>query len=81
METAMKCVICKTGEVHTSAEHRAEVKVGADRLLVLVEAEVCDECGEVYYSEDTMRRLEKVREDFSRRTITPAPIGKVYQVS
>jgi len=77
----MKCVICKTGEVHTSAEHRAEVKVGADRLLVLVEAEVCDECGEVSYSADAMRQLEKVREDFARQAIAPPSIGKVYQVS
>jgi YgiT-type zinc finger domain-containing protein len=77
----MKCVICKTGDVHTSAEHRAEVKVGADRLLVMVEAEVCDECGEVYYSAEALRQLEKVREDFSRRAITPPSIGKVYQVS
>lgn len=77
----MKCVICKTGEVHASAEHRAEVKAGADRLLVRVEAEVCDECGEVYYSADAMRQLEKVREDFSRRVIAPPSIGKVYEVS
>jgi hypothetical protein len=69
------------GEVHASAEHRAEVKVGADRLLVLVEAEICDECGEIYYSADALRQLEKVREDFSRRTIAPPSIGKVYQVS
>jgi YgiT-type zinc finger domain-containing protein len=77
----MKCVICKMGEVQASAEHRAEVKVGTDRLLVLIEAEVCGECGEAYYSEDAMRQLEKVREDFSRRTITPPSIGRVYQVS
>ena len=77
----MKCVICKTGDVRASVEHRAEVKVGADRLLVRVEAEVCDECGEVYYSADVLRQLEKVREDFSRRAIAPPSIGKVYQVS
>jgi len=77
----MKCVICKTGDVHASAEHRAEVKVGADRLLVRVEAEACDECGEVYYSADALRQLERVREDFSRRAIAPPSIGKVYQVS
>jgi YgiT-type zinc finger domain-containing protein len=77
----MKCVICKMGEVHASAEHRAEVKVGSDRLLVLVEAEICDECGEIYYSADALRQLEKVRKDFSRRAIAPPSIGKVYQVS
>ena len=77
----MKCVTCKTGEVRASAEHRAEVKVGADRLLVRVEAEACDQCGEVYYSADTLRQLEQVREDFLRRMITPPSVGKVYQIS
>ena len=77
----MKCVICKTGDVHPSAEHRAEVKVGPDRLLVRVEAEICNECGEIYYSADALRALEKVREDFSRRAIAPRSIVKVYQVS
>jgi len=75
----MKCVICKTGEVKpTSVE--AEVKVGSDRLLVLVEAEVCQQCGEVYYSTEVVRQLEKVREDFARKAISPTSIGKVYQV-
>ena len=35
----MKSVICKTGEVQPATVH-AEVKVGCDRLLVPVEAEV-----------------------------------------
>ncbi len=75
----MKCVICKTGEVKpTSVE--AEVKVGSDRLLVLVEAEVCQQCGEAYYSTEVVRQLEKVREDFARKAISPTSIGKVYQV-
>jgi len=77
----MKCAICKTGEVQASAEHRAEVKVGTDRLLVRIEAEACDQCSETYYSADTLRQLEQVREDFSRRVIAPPSIGKVYQVS
>lgn len=75
----MKCVICKTGEVKpTSVE--AEVKVGSDRLLVLVDAEVCQQCGEAYYSADVVRQLQKVREDFARKAISPTSIGKVYQV-
>ena len=75
----MKCVICKTGDVKpTSIE--AEVKVGSDRLLVPVEAEVCQQCGEEYYSTDVVRQLEKVREDFVCKAISPPSIGKVYQV-
>jgi hypothetical protein len=77
----MKCVICKTGDFHASAEHRAEVEVGADRLLVRVEAEACDECGEICYSAGALRNLEEVREDFSWRAIAPPSIGRVYQVS
>ena len=77
----MKCVICKAGDVRAAGEHRAEVKVGADRLLVRVDAEICDECGETYYSADVLRQLEKVRADFSRRAIAPRSIGRVYQVS
>jgi len=76
----MRCVICKTGEVQL-ATVQAEVKVGCDRLLVPVEAEVCLECGEPYYSPGALRYLERVREDFARKVITPASVGKVYQVS
>ena len=76
----MKCVICKTGEVQP-AMVQAEIKVGCDRLLVPVEAEVCPECGEPYYSAEALRHLERVREDFARKTIAPASVGKVYRVS
>lgn len=77
----MKCVICKVGEVRTSPEHRAEIRVGSDRLIVRVEAETCDACGEAYYSTEALRKLETVREDFSQRAIAPPPIGRVYQIS
>jgi YgiT-type zinc finger domain-containing protein len=63
----VKCVLCEVGEVHVSAEHRAEVKVGTDRLLVHVEAEVCGSCGEVYYSPDALRHMEKVRRNLLQR--------------
>jgi len=76
----MKCVICKTGEVQP-ATVQAEVKVGCDRLLVPVEAEVCRECGEAYYSPEALRMLERVRDDFTRKAITPSPVGRVYQIS
>lgn len=76
----MRCVICKQGEVKP-ARVEAELKVGGDRLLVLVDAEACVECGEAYYSTETMRYLERVTEDFTRKVITPASIGHVYQVA
>ena len=76
----MRCVICKTGEVRP-AFVQAEAKVGSDRLLVPVEAEVCQECGEAYYSSEAMRQIERARDDFERKAITPPPVGTVYQVS
>ncbi|MBI3303652.1 MAG: YgiT-type zinc finger protein [Deltaproteobacteria bacterium] len=76
----MQCVICKRGEVKP-ATVEAELKVGSDRLIVLVEAEACVECGEAYYSTETMRYLGRVKEDFRRKTITLMSIGNVYQVS
>ena len=76
----MKCVICKAGEVHP-ARVQAEIKVGRDRLLVPVEAEICRECGEPYYSAEVLRYLEGVRKDFARKAIAPASVGTVYQVS
>ena len=76
----MKCVICKTGEVQP-ASVQAELKIGRDRILVSVEAEACQQCGESYYSAEALRYLKRVREDFARKAITPASVGTVYQVS
>jgi YgiT-type zinc finger domain-containing protein len=75
-----RCLICKRGEVQPG-KVQAEIKAGSDHLLVPVEAEVCAECGEAYYSTKTMRHLERVREDFLRKAISPESIGHVYQVS
>lgn len=75
----MQCVICKTGEVKP-AKAQAEIKVGSDHLLVPVEAEVCVECGEAYYSTDTMRHLEQVKDNFVRKVIAPPLVGRVYQI-
>ena len=76
----MKCVICKTGEVRKTPV-QAEIKVGYDHLLVRVQAEACNECGEPYYSSDTLRYLERLRDDFARKEIVPPSVGKVYEIS
>ncbi len=66
----MHCVICKRGTVK-SGKVQAELRVGTDHLMVPVEAEVCAECGEAYYSTETMRYLEQVRENFVHKMIAP----------
>lgn len=50
-------------------------------LLVPVEAEVCKECREAYYSTETMRYLGPVRDNFVHKVITPSSVGHVYQIS
>ena len=76
----MKCVICKSGEVKETPV-QAEIKVGYDHLLVTVQAEVCTECGEPYYTADTMRYLDRLRDEFTRKEIAPPLVGKVYEIS
>ena len=75
-----RCVICRQGELRRGPA-QAEIKVGADRILVAVDAEVCSECGEAYYSASAMHRLERVREDFGRKAIQPPVVGSVYQAA
>ena len=74
----MKCVICKSGEVKKTSV-QAEIKVGYDHLLVTVQAEACS--GEPYYTSDTMRYLERLRDEFTRKEIVPPLVGKVYEIS
>lgn len=76
----MKCVICRTGEVQPGTIE-TEIKVGPDRLIVRLLAERCDQCGEAYYSPEALQKLERVREDFIRKAISPQPVGQVYEVS
>jgi len=76
----MKCVICKSDEV-VQGPVQAEIKVGYDHLMVTVQAKTCAECGEAYYSAETLRYIERVREEFTRKKITPPSVGKVYQIS
>ena len=76
----MKCVICKGGDAKENIV-QAEIKVGCDRLLVVVRAEACIECGERYYSADTLRYFERLRIEFKGGGSTPPAVGRVYEIS
>ena len=76
----MKCVICKSGEV-VQGPVQAEIKVGYDHLMVTVQAETCAECGEAYYSAETLRYLDRLRDEFAGKKIVPPSVGKVYEIS
>lgn len=58
----MKCVICKTGETN---EGKVTVTLQRDGVTVLIKdvpAQVCDNCGEYYLSEDISDRVLKQAE-------------------
>jgi len=63
----MKCVICKHGETHpgqvTVVLQRGDVTV----ILKDVPADVCDNCGEYYLTEDVTRTVLARAEEAVRR--------------
>jgi YgiT-type zinc finger domain-containing protein len=53
----MKCVICKHGETHPGEVTVTLPKNEAPLIFKLVPAEVCENCGEYYLSEETTTKL------------------------
>ena len=53
----MKCIICKQGETHSGLTIVTLQR--ADRTLVIkgVPAEICDNCGEYYLSDEIAKRV------------------------
>jgi len=74
----MRCVFCK----ETLEEKTSAFTVELDERIVVVKnvpSHVCSQCGEVSYSDDVYRELEKVVEQF-RDTITEvAIVNYLYQ--
>jgi len=58
----MTCVICKSGETHPD-ETTVTLQRGATTVVLKgVPAEVCDNCGEYYLSEEMTGRVLEVAE-------------------
>jgi len=63
----MKCVICKTGETE---ESQTTVTLQREETVVVVKgvpAQVCQECGEYYLSEEVTRRVHEQGEAAVKR--------------
>lgn len=78
MKSFPKCPIC-CGEV---VEKKVEklLKGGSNSAVVTVQAEVCFHCGERMYSEETVRKFEKIRSKLERKETTDLkPVGKFYK--
>lgn len=63
----MKCVICKHGE--TSPGFTTVTLQRGDHTLIIksVPAEICDNCGEYYLSDDVATRLYRQAEQSQKR--------------
>ena len=65
-KTEMKCVICKSGEVHPGEVMVALQRAESTIIIKNVPADVCENCGEYYLSEgvtaDLLERAERAVE-------------------
>ena len=56
----MKCALCRTGETKPGTTTET-YEIGGTVVVVRgVPADVCQQCGETYTNEDTMRQLERI---------------------
>lgn len=58
----MKCVICKQGETHRGETTVTLQREEATIIIKNVPAEVCDNCGEYYLSEDITEKVHVLAE-------------------
>ena len=53
----MDCVICKMGKTHKGKTNFTLEKNGAFLIYKDVEADICDNCGEPYFSAKQVKKL------------------------
>ncbi|MCX7113716.1 MAG: type II toxin-antitoxin system MqsA family antitoxin [Proteobacteria bacterium] len=58
----MKCVICKTGDIHPGLTVVNLNREGSTVIIKNVPADVCDNCGEYYLSEDMTKKVLEIGE-------------------
>ena len=59
----MDCVICKMGKTKKGKTSFTIEKNGAFLIYKDVEAEICDNCGEAYFSIATSKKIERLSEE------------------
>ncbi|HPL68514.1 MAG TPA: YgiT-type zinc finger protein [Smithellaceae bacterium] len=75
----MKCVICRGDDIVKKLVDE-EIKIGSDIVLVSMELLVCNGCGERYYDQRAMKKIEDLRAAMKVEELpTQAVVGKVYR--
>jgi len=73
-----KCAICGGEVIRKKVDEF--IKKGNDAVLVEIDAEVCMQCGEIYYLPNTVSYLHKIRNKVEKGT-TFKKIGELYTVA
>ncbi|MCX8103157.1 MAG: type II toxin-antitoxin system MqsA family antitoxin [Candidatus Bipolaricaulota bacterium] len=75
----MRCAVC--GGAVRLQNVQEELIIGSDHYMVSVRAEVCQSCGERYFSERTTAKLVQLQEAIQQGRIKGEVIGRVYEVA
>ena len=73
----MKCVICKTGDLHAQTVSVTLERQGALLVVQNVPARVCDSCGERYFDDEVAQQLR----DTTQHTLQPGVSLDIRQYS
>jgi YgiT-type zinc finger domain-containing protein len=75
----MRCVICKGEDIVKKAVDE-EIKLSGDIVLVSMELMVCNTCGERYYDQRAMKKIEEIRSSMKVEHLKfQTVVGKVYR--
>lgn len=80
MKAFERCPVCGGELVEKEVEKL--LRGGVDTATVRVRAEVCLGCGERTYSQEDVRRFERIRTKLQRRETNEfRPLGKSFEVA
>lgn len=74
----MKCVICKSDNLHLRNVDE-EIKLDTDIVLLPLNILVCGQCGERYYDRKTLHSIEESKDKLRKKTLSVTEVGKVFR--
>lgn len=74
----MLCTMCNNKTERKVVDY--ELHLNGDHIVIPVEADVCVICGEKYFDDKTVERLQKVKNLFKRTKRSFQEIGTVFKV-
>ena len=77
-ETKMKCVVCKSTDIEKK-QIEEEIRAKNDIILVPMAVLVCVNCGERYYDQQAMRKIELIRSELKNNSAKTEVIGRVLR--